>query len=154
MTSLRNIFKKEHQFGARTPDRSNKSYTSKTGSIGDLAGLLLNRAFKDGANPVISPSCLYQMLAMLADISSNETHEQIVSVLGDKEEMRSTLNAITEIKASDSSCRDFHYSSGASLWLDKSVRVNVNYSETEHLIPIELERVSLGSEKALASMNK
>ena len=154
MTSLRNIFKKEHQFGASTPDQSNKSYASKTGSLGNLAGLLLNRVFKDGANPVISPSCLYQMLAMLAGISSNDTREQIVSVLGDKEEMRSTLDAITEVIISDCSCRDFHYSSGASLWLDKSVRVNINYSEAEHLIPIELERVSLGSEKALASMDK
>lgn len=154
MTSLRNIFRKERRFDTDTPNRCSKSHASKTGSLGDLSGLLLRRVFKDGANPVISPSCLYQMLSMLADISSNETREQIVSVLGNKEEMRSTLNAITEIKVSDCSCRDFHYSSGASAWLDKSVRVNAGYNKAEHLVPIELERVSLGSEKALASMDK
>ena len=154
MTSLRNIFRKEHRFDASTPDRNNESHVSKTGSLGDLSGLLLSRVFKDGANPVISPSCLYQMLAMLAGISSNETREQIVSVLGGKEKMRSTLNAITEIKVSNRDCRDFHYSSGASLWLDKSVRVNDNYNQAERLVLIELERVSLGTEKALASMDK
>lgn len=154
MTSLRNIFKKEHQFGASALGRNSKPHVSKTGSLGDLSGLLLSRVFKDGANPVISPSCLYQMLAMLADISSNDTREQIVSVLGSKEEMRSTLDAITKIKVSGYSCRDFHYSSGASLWLDRSVRVNANYNQAEHLVPIELEQVSLGSEKALASMDK
>ncbi len=154
MTSLRNIFKKKHQFGANAPNRGSKSFLSKTGSLGDLAGLLLSRAFKDGANPVISPSCLYQMLAMLADISSNDTREQIISVLGSKEEMRSTLAAITAINTSNCSCRDFHYSSGASLWLDRSVRVNASYNQAEHLVPLELERVSLGSEKAFASMGK
>lgn len=154
MISIQNIFKKERQFNTSAPNRRSESWVSKTGSLGHLAGLLLNRAFKDGANPVISPSCLYQMLAMLADISSNEAREQIISVLGDKEEMRSTLDAITEIKASDYSCKDFHYSSGASLWLDKSVRINANYNKTKHLVPIELEQVSLGSEKALDSMDK
>lgn len=68
--------------------------------------------------------------------------------------MRSTLDAITEAKVSDCSCRDFHYSSGVSLWLDKSVRVNDNYNQAERLAPIELERISLGTEKNLASMDK
>lgn len=31
MTSLQNIFKKEHQFGASTPNRGSKSFLSKMG---------------------------------------------------------------------------------------------------------------------------
>lgn len=154
MNGIRDLLCKKHQISDTAPNWRIDSRTSRTGALGDLSGLLLKRLIKEGANPVISPSCLYQMLAMLADISSGETHDQIISVLGEGEELRSTLDAILEIEVPDYGCMDFSYSSGASLWLDESVCSNDGFSETGLLIPLKLERVSLGSESAHASMSE
>lgn len=154
MNGIRNLFGKKNQVSGTAPICRRDSPSSRTGALGDLSGLLLKRLVKEGSNPVISPSCLYQMLAMLADISSGETRDQIISVLGGGERMRSTLDAILEIEVPDYGCMDFSYSSGASLWLDEGVCGNDGFSETERLIPLKLERVSLGSESAHVSMSE
>lgn len=154
MSGILDIFKKKQQVSVTAPNWRSDPKPSETGALGDLAAQLLRRIYAEGANPVISPSCLYQMLAMLADISSGDTREQIISVLGDEVEMLSALRKIASIEAPDYGCKDFHYSSGASLWLDDSVHVNTQFEEKRHLIPIELERISLGSNAASESMGK
>lgn len=154
MAGIRDLFGKKHPLSTTAPNHRSDSHASCIGALENLSGLLLERVIKNGANPVISPSCLYQMLAMLADISSGETRDQIASVLGNGEELRSTLDAISEIDAPDYGCKDFHYSSGASLWLDESVRANADFNDAGRMIPLSLERVSLGSENAHMSMSE
>lgn len=154
MSGIRDHIRKKQQLSTTVPDRCSESRSSKTGVLGNLSGLLLSRICKEGPNPVISPSCLYQMLTMLADISSGDTREQIISVLGDEQAVLSTLDEIASIDVSDHGCKDFHYSIGASLWLDERIRMNDRFREKKHLIPLDLERVPLGSEIARASMDK
>lgn len=154
MTGIRDLFGKKRQLSGTASNWRSDSRTSRTGALGDLSGLLLNMLAKEGANPVISPSCLYQMLAMLADISSGETRDQIISVLGEAEEVRTTLDALSGMDAPNYGCKDFHYSSGASLWLDDSVHASDGFDGAGRMIPLRLERISLGSESAHTSMSE
>lgn len=67
-------------------------------------------------------------------------------MLGGDEEMRKAVESIAEIKAPEYGCKDFHYSMGASVWLDEGVRVSDDIEKREDaLVPIEFRASGDGS---------
>lgn len=160
MNSLKSFIRKKDQSGSggikRAQDKcAQVEKASNESAIDELAGALLSLISKKSTNAVISPSCLYQTLVLASEITDGETRGEIVSVLGGDEEMRKAVESIAEIKAPEYGCKDFHYSMGASVWLDEGVRVSDDIEKREDaLVPIEFEQVVMGADGASARMGE
>ncbi|MEG2533630.1 MAG: hypothetical protein RSB04_11525, partial [Gordonibacter sp.] len=106
-------------------------------------------------NTVISPSCLFQTLSLAAAVTDGDTRAQIVDALGGEGSMRSELSSISEIEEPIRGCRNFQYSTGASVWLDESVSANdPGLPGKGFPIAYDVERVAMGSEDAKTRMSE
>ena len=160
MNSLKSFIHKKDQSGSgginRAQDKcAQVEKTSNESAIDELAGVLLPLLAAKSSNAVISPSCLYQTLVLASEITDGETRGEIVSALGSDAEIRKTAESIMEIKAPEYGCKDFHYSTGASVWLDEKVRVSDDIGKCEGtLVPVEFEQVTMGADDASARMGE
>lgn len=126
-----------------------------SGGLNRLAGRLFEMIADMPGNTVISPSCLFQTLSLAAAVTDGDTRAQIVDALGGEGSMRSELSSISEIEEPIRGCRNFQYSTGASVWLDESVSANdPGLPGKGFPIAYDVERVAMGSEDAKTRMSE
>ncbi|MEC4177034.1 ADP-ribosylglycohydrolase family protein [Adlercreutzia sp. R7] len=123
--------------------------------LNGLAGRLFKMITGIPGNTVISPSCLFQTLSLAAAVTGGDTRAQIVDALGGDKQMRSEAASISEIERPKYGCKNFQYSTGASIWLDKDVRTNdPELARKGFPIACAIERVAMGGEDAKARMGE
>lgn len=126
-----------------------------SGGLNRLAGRLFKTIADIPGNAVVSPSCLFQTLSLAAAVTDGDTQAQIVGALGGEDPMRSELSPVSEIGEPEYGCKNFHYSTGASVWLDESVRVSdPELVEKDFPVACDIERVAMGSEVAKTRMSE
>lgn len=131
------------------------SRTESDGDLNELAGRLFEMIADTPGNTVISPSCLFQTLSLAASVTDGDTRGQIVDALGDEESMQSELSSISEIEKPGRGCKNFQYSTGASIWLDERLKANdPGLVGKGSPIACTIERVSMGGEDAKARMSE
>lgn len=99
-------------------------------------------------NVVISPSCLYQTLAMMSQLTASATKSQIVKALGGQLQMHKNVNHISKIETPECGASDFDYSIACSLWADDGLPLNPILSPKNGILPITLHQVTMGSAAA------
>ena len=129
-------------------------FHKKIEGIDGLAEKLLSELAKGNGNAVISPTCLYEALAMVADVSATSTRVELMDLLGSPQEIADTVLSISNITAPRYGCKDFHYSTGASLWLDNSIELNPKLPEHNFIVPVEIEQVDLASKESSEAIGK
>ena len=126
-----------------------------SGGLNRLAERLFKTIADMPGNAVVSPSCLFQTLSLAAAVTGGDTRAQIIDALGGEGSMRSELSSISEIEEPIRGCRNFQYSTGASIWLDESLEANdPGLAEKGFSIACDVERVVMGSEDAKARMSE
>lgn len=133
---------------------TDRLFQKKGKGINHLAAMLLMELSKENSNAVISPSCLYEALAMIADVSGSTTKAQLANLLGSNNEIEDAIESITNIEAPRYGCKDFHYSTGASLWLDTSVPLDEKLPEHDFIVSVEIEQADLSSEESSKAIGK
>lgn len=126
-------------------------------SLNTLAASMLKGISKEGCNAVISPSCLYQAICLLADLTAGSTHDEVMDAIGGVDEARNLFWAISHIRDHYEGwgCDDFRYSTGASVWLARSVTPNPDFaSSITRMIPVEIEQVDMGTDDAKGKMRE
>lgn len=135
--------------------RNKVERVERSGGLDRLAGRLFEMIADMPGNTVISPSCLFQTLSLAAAVTDGDTRAQIVDALGGEGSMRSELSSISEIEEPIRGCRNFQYSTGASVWLDESVSANdPGLPGKGFPIAYDVERVAMGSEDAKTRMSE
>ncbi len=120
-----------------------------------FASCLLQAVTAKGGNAVISPTCLYQTLALVANITDGETKDQVVDALGGEQAMTAAVALTSRIVAPTYGCKNFRYTTGASLWLSNGLRKGLLLGRHSQLLKdVHVESVEMGSEQASAVMNK
>lgn len=125
--------------------------------LGSLADSMLKEISKSERNATISPSCLYQAICLLSDITAGSTRKETLDSLGGEATARRLFHSISHIEGprEDWGCKDFRYSTGASIWLSDTVTRNAALdSKQERLVPVALEQVEMGTEEAKAEMGR
>ena len=126
-----------------------------SGGLNRLAGRLFKIIADMPGNTVISPSCLFQTLSLAAAVTGGDTRAQIIDALGGEDPMRSELSSVSKIGELEYGCKNFQYSTGASIWLDESLEANdPGLAEKGFPIACDVERVVMGSEDAKARMGE
>ena len=121
--------------------------------LNDLAGDLLKMLAGTPSNSVVSPSCLFQALSLAAAVTAGDTKSQIIRVLGGEAAVRSVLSSVSDIEAPKYGCENFHYSTGASIWLGAGVRAeNLGPIVGDFPVACVVERVEMGSAEAREKM--
>lgn len=135
---------------------SNKAESAESdGDLNGLAGKLFAMLANMPGNTVISPSCLFQALSLAAAITDGDARAQIVDAFGGEASMQNKLSSFSEIEKPDYGCKNFQYSTGASIWLDEDVRANnPRLAEKDFPIACVIERVEMGGEDAKARMGE
>lgn len=135
--------------------RNKVERVERSGGLDRLAGRLFEMIADTPGNTVISPSCLFQTLSLAAAVTGGDTRAQIVDALGGEDPMRSELSSVSEIEEPEYGCRNFQYSTGASIWLDESLEADdPGLAEKGFPIACDVERVVMGSEDAKARMSE
>lgn len=126
-----------------------------SGGLNRLAGRLFKTIADIPGNAVVSPSCLFQTLSLAAAVTGGDTRAQIVDALGGEDPMRSELSSVSEIGEPEYGCKNFHYSTGASIWLDESLEANdPGLAEKGFPIACDVERIAMDSEDAKTRMSE
>lgn len=135
--------------------RNKVERVERSGGLDRLAGRLFEMIADMPGNTVISPSCLFQTLSLAAAVTDGDTRAQIVDALGGEGSMRSELSSISEIKEPIRGCRNYQYSTGASVWLDEGVSANdPGLPGKGFPIAYDVECVAMGSEDAKTRMSE
>lgn len=120
--------------------------------VNDLADLLFKSLVAGPDNAVISPSCLYQTLALLSRITSGETQRQLLAAVGMPEESRPILNSIMH-PACNKMKSGFKFDTGTSVWLNWSHKPQKNYRLGRPFRMKDVKCMHMGSPGAERSMS-
>jgi serpin B len=113
-----------------------------------------------GDNPVISPSCLYRTLALLARMTGGATRSEIEGVLGGTRSMQAAVDAIERVGERSKPDRDvlwqgdgFCYSVGSSVWIDEKLELNPHFcANVQRTASCDVERVGMGTAEVSKTM--
>lgn len=127
----------------------------KNNAIEELSSKLLEQIADEGENPVVSPSCLYQALTLMAGVTDRRTKAELQDALGGDSGLSDILPQVRHIYPTGDTCDDFKYQTQNSVWLDRSVQVNPMFDpsaagEGEELCHV----VEMGSEEAKEQTGK
>lgn len=142
------VFKKKDGGRGSVDDRQREAKSKGRDALDEMSSALLKSIAGSGRNPVISPSCLYQTLAVVSDVTAGDTRSQVASVIGDEQQAEETLASLADIKVSRYGCKDFSYSTASSIWLDEKVRANPALDQRDGTVPVEVREIAMGSDAA------
>lgn len=142
------VFKKKDDTSGNVDDCQCEAENKRHDALDEMSSALLKSIAGSGRNPVISPSCLYQALAVVSDVTAGDTRSQIAGVIGDKRQAEEILAGLADIEAPSYGCKDFSYSTASSIWLDNKVRVNPEVDQCTGAIPVEIREIAMGSDAA------